>query len=86
MWILGEAPDASLEKLGALFRRHGLTTADLDAWKAGRNDVQKAGACELRGVRRELARKEKALAEAVAIIVLQKKFRQSWGTRTTLRR
>jgi len=91
MRILGEAADASPEELGALLRRHGLTTADLDAWKAAlgsvgtgskkarKTDAEKADARELRRVKRELARKEKALAEAAAIIVLQKKVQGILG-------
>lgn len=89
--ILSEAADASPEELGALLRRHGLTTADLDAWKAALGSVgkrskkarktgaEKAEARELRAVKRELARKEKALAEAAAIIVLQKKVQGILG-------
>jgi len=89
--ILGEAADASPEELGALLRRHGLTSADLDAWKtalgtAGKgskkvrtSDAEKADARRVRALERELARKDKALAEAAAIIVLQKKVQQILG-------
>ena len=89
--ILAEAADASPEELGGLIRRHGLTTADLDAWKdalegvgrtpkkAGKSDAEKAEARRVRALERELARKEKALAEAAAIIVLQKKVQAILG-------
>ena len=83
--ILAQAVDASPEELGALLRSHGLTTADVDAWKGAlgsvsrrtgkprKSDAEVAEARRVRSLERELARKEKALAEAAAIIVLQKK-------------
>lgn len=82
--ILAQAADTTPEELGALLRSYGLTTSDLDAWrealgsvgtrprKPRKSDAEVAEARRVRGLERELARKEKALAEAAAIIVLQK--------------
>jgi len=89
--ILGQAAEASPEELGAMLRRHGLITADLDAWKAAlggvgkrprtprKTDAEVAEARRVRGLERDLARKNKALAEAAAILVLQKKVQALLG-------
>ena len=81
------APD----ELGALLRREGLHEADLAAWReamtaalddakpdagAGKGAVQSK---RIRHLERELQRKDKALAEAAALLVLQKKARSLWG-------
>lgn len=88
--ILAQSAEVSPDELGALLRSHGLTTADLDAWKAAlgsvgqrsrrprKSEAEVAEDRRVRGLERELARKEKALAEAAAIIVLQKKVRGIW--------
>jgi transposase len=74
-------------QLGGLLRRRGLHKATLDEWReamlrggkaelAGRQE--KATGAEVRRVKeleRELHRKDKALAEAAALLVLQKKVR-----------
>jgi transposase len=72
-------------QLGGLLRRRGLHKATLDEWReamlrggkaelAGRQE--KATGAEARRVKeRELHRKDKALAEAAALLVLQKKVR-----------
>ena len=89
--ILGQATGAAPEELGALLRQHGLTTGDLDAWKAAlggvgkrprkprKTDAEVAEARRVRALERELARKDKALAEAAAIMVLQKKVQALLG-------
>ena len=79
------------EALHAWCRERGLFAHHLTSWKsafcAGRKSnfdlaENKAGARELRDqndqLKRELKRKEKALAEAAALLVLQKKFRALW--------
>lgn len=88
--ILAQAVEASPDELGALLRSHGLTSADLDAWKDAlgsvgqrlrkprKSEAEVAKDRQVRDLERELARKEKALAEAAAIIVLQKKVRGIW--------
>jgi transposase-like protein len=80
------------EGLNAWCRERGLFAHQLDGWKrdfcrepAGAGEAS-ANARELRVLRernqclqRELARKEKALAEAAALLVLQKKYRALLG-------
>jgi transposase-like protein len=80
------------ELLGAFLRRKGLHEADLERWKAdmlagvsgGRPDKarkkEKAALDRrIRDLEKELNRKEKALAETAALLVLKKKARQIWG-------
>lgn len=70
---------------GAWCREHGLYPADLDSWKqdavAGLGEPRAASATEAREDRRrvkelerELRRKDKALAETAALLVLSKKL------------
>lgn len=72
-------------------REHGLYVEQLDAWKQAFEAMDEAGApanhAELAAVRKqhrqlekELYRKEKALAEAAALLTLSKKARAIWGT------
>ena len=88
--LVVEAGGLSGEQLGAFLRREGLHEADLDEWReamvAGltpaRPTSKHARSVELRRVRqleRELHRKDKALAEAAALNVLQKKVQDLWG-------
>jgi hypothetical protein len=77
-------------QLGAWCRERGLFVHQLEQWKAsffgGINPAMlTAPAGELRSLKeqnnqlkRELLRKDKALAEAGALLVLQKKFRALW--------
>jgi len=82
--ILVEASALSDEDLGAFMRREGLHEADLERMReaalAGLTPVvvQRGPSAEQREnkkLKSELRRKEKALAEAAALLVLQKKFR-----------
>lgn len=78
-------------ELGAFLRGHGLHKADLDEW---RESVLRGARAELAGatnssksrehkrireLERELHRKDKALAEASALLVLKKKAQAIWG-------
>jgi transposase-like protein len=83
-----EAVGLSEEELGAFLRRKGLHEAQLDEWRdaalsalGSRNggNPSKAETKRLRELERELKRKDKALAEAAAILVLQKKVQALWG-------
>ncbi len=89
--IVVAAAACSPDELGALLRREGLHEADLAAWReamtaaleegkpeagAGKGAVQSK---RIRHLERELQRKDKALAEAAALLVLQKKARALWG-------
>jgi hypothetical protein len=78
-------PDA---ELGAFLRREALHEADLDRWRrdslAGLSSQvvpkRQADMAESRArqLEKELDRKEKALAEAGALLLLQKKVREIW--------
>jgi transposase len=79
------------EELGAWCRRHGLHTHHLERWKRDAlsdcSDIQKAPANneirrlqqENKALKKELDRKEKALAETAALLVLKKKAESIWG-------
>lgn len=84
---LGEA------ELGAYLRRAGLHSDHLHGWRnemmdavqknptAGRTKTELAQAKKrIRELERELRRKDKALAEATALLVLKKKADLIWGT------
>jgi transposase len=84
-----EAAAVPEAELGEWLRRKGVHAAQLDEWRAQamaglsgaakRTKETAADARQIRQLERELARKEKALAEAAAIIVLQKKVKAIWG-------
>jgi transposase-like protein len=84
---LHETHGLSGEKLHAWCREKGLFNHHLASWRVAFCTVDKAapGNREFRGLKdeieklkRELVRKEKALAEAAALLILQKKFRALW--------
>ena len=74
------------DQLGEVLRREGVHEAMLDEWKRDmleglarrRNDSQ-GDSKRIALLERELARKDKALAETAALLVLQKKVREIWG-------
>ena len=87
-----EASALSDDLLGAFLRRKGLHEADIERWKAEMLTGVSGGAPDkaqkkektalnrrIRELEKELNRKEKALAEAAALLVLKKKARQIWG-------
>jgi transposase-like protein len=72
------------EALGAFLRREGVHLAELEEWRRLAREAlsgtkRLAPSKELRRVQAELARKEKALAETAALIVLKKKVEAIWG-------
>jgi len=82
--FLTEASVLSDEELGAFLRKEGLHEVDLQNMRKAALDglrppVVRRGLSpqeqELKELKRDLRRKEKALAEAAALLVLQKKFR-----------
>jgi transposase-like protein len=92
MEVLLQAASLSEEELGGFFRERGIYEAQLRQWRAealdglsmgkGNNDVSAQLSAERKKVKeleRELRRKEKALAEAAALLVLQKKIQARWG-------
>lgn len=88
--LVQEAARLSDEDLGAFLREHGLHEAQLQEWRqtaldalAPRRSHQTPETRQLRqrlaATERELQRKEKALAEAAALLVLKKKVQDLWG-------
>jgi transposase-like protein len=90
--IVMQASGLAESELGELLRREGLHEETLEAWRkavqeAALDALQPAGPARARGgdrkkikqLERELARKEKALAEAAALLVLKKKVQAIWG-------
>jgi hypothetical protein len=84
---LQESHALSGEALQAWCRERGLFAHHLASWKTAFCAPAKASAetGQLRGLKdeneqlkRELTRKEKALSEAAALLMLQKKFRALW--------
>jgi len=77
------------EDLGAFLRRKGLHEAQLREWRQqvlsglekspARVSKRAPEARRVKELEKELRRKEKALAEAAALLVLQKKVRAIWG-------
>ena len=81
---MGRAGDLEGEALGAFLRREGVYLAELEQWRklaanALSGTKKQAPSKELRRLKAELARKEKALAETAALIVLKKKVAEIWG-------
>jgi transposase len=80
-------------ELGAFLRREGVHEAELGQWRAAVMDAAKSaldGAAtkpssrgadtkRIKELERELRRKDKALAETAALLVLQKKVQEIWG-------
>jgi hypothetical protein len=85
--VLADAADLDGEALTAYLQRQGVRLAEYEQWRIALDEGGRASAStnkRLRQLERELARKEKALAEAAALLVLKKKWRHSTGrTRTT---
>ena len=84
---LHETHGLSGETLYAWCREKGLFAHHLASWRAAFcvNEKAASGTREIRilkdeneKLKRELVRKEKALAEAAALLILQKKFRALW--------
>ena len=83
-----------VDELGAFLRREGVHEAELEQWRtalleAGQAALEGGGAPRpasrpgdtrrIKELERELRRKDKALAETAALLVLQKKVREIWG-------
>ena len=86
---LHETHSLSGDALHAWCREHGLFAHHLTSWRTAFCETAKAapgtGTRELRilkeendQLKRDLVRKEKALSEAAALLILQKKFRTLW--------
>jgi transposase-like protein len=85
-----EASALSDEELGEFLRKNGIHSAQLEQWRqdaiAGLGTAprkpsgkQTPEAKRIRELERELRRKDKALAETAALLVLKKKAEAIWG-------
>jgi transposase len=82
-----EASQLGAEELGEFLRREGLHEETLAEWRTTALDALAPSSSRSRGgdkkrikrLERELVRKDKALAETAALLVLQKKVRDLWG-------
>ena len=90
-----EASSLDDEQLGAFLRSKGLHQTHLDQWRSQmlngllngpskkKSREKTVDAKRIRALEKELNRKDKALAETAALLVLKKKSRRSGETRTT---
>lgn len=90
--VVTEARELSGSALGALLRREGLHEAQLASWRTaaeaalaepargrGSSPAPTAEAKRIKELERELRRKDTALAETAALLVLKKKLAAIWG-------
>lgn len=86
--LVQEASALSDADLGEFLRRRGIHEADLAAWREAAlaglgaalgTPARSGDARRVRELEKELRRKDKALAETAALLVLQKKVRAIWG-------
>jgi transposase-like protein len=74
--ILAKASTLTGAELMGCLQREGVLQAEYDQWRLALSEEGRASLAttkRMRAVERELARKEKALAEAAALLVLKKK-------------
>lgn len=78
--IMALARELSGAELTAFLEKEGLHLAELQQWRLSLDEgsESKATVKRIRQLERELARKEKALAEAAALLVLKKKLAHLW--------
>src|SRR5690242_20785899 len=80
--ILAEASELAGDQLAAYLERAGVKLADYERWRLSLEEGGQAAVAtskRIRSLERELARKEKALAEAAALLVLKKKVESLYG-------
>jgi transposase-like protein len=80
--VLADASDLDGEELTAHLQREGVKLAEYEQWRIALDEGGRASAStnkRIRQLERELARKEKALAEAAALLVLKKKVETLYG-------
>jgi len=78
--VLAEASGLSGDQLHAYLDREGVRLVDFERWRIALQEDGRDSAVVTRRIRqleRELARKEKALAEAAALLVLKKTIAQA---------
>jgi transposase len=77
--ILADAAALSGEKLRSFLTDKGVSLVEFQRWKSALEDDEKSSVVSSRQIRkleRELQRKEKALAEAAALLVLKKTIQE----------
>jgi transposase-like protein len=89
--VVMEAATLDDEQLGAFLREKGLHMTHLEQWRKQmldglqhtgskkRSRDKKENAKRIRALEKELRRKDKALAETAALLVLKKKVQEIWG-------
>jgi ribonuclease P protein component len=80
--ILTTVAKLSGEELTAFLAREELHLAEVEQWRLALDDEGRSSRAvtnRIRRLERELARKEKALAEAAALLVLKKKLQDAFG-------
>jgi len=88
--LVNEASALSDEEMGEFLRKNGIYGAQLEQWRkealAGlnaplrqRSTKNSPEAKKIRELEREVIRKDKALAETAALLVLKKKAQAIWG-------
>ena len=80
--VLAEASNLDGEELTAYLEREGVKLAEYEQWRIALDEGGRASAStnkRIRQLERELARKDKALAEAAALLVLKKKAETLYG-------
>jgi transposase len=80
--IVSESGKLDGDALTAYLHREDVKFAELEQWRLALEEegrASKATTDQIRALQRELARKEKALAEAAALLVLRKKTQALWG-------
>ena len=87
--VVSDASCLRDEELGAFLRREGVHEAQLIEWRAQvqaafasptrRNHKPSLEAVEIRTLKKDLDRKNKALAEVTALLALSKKVQELWG-------
>tara|TARA_R110002072_G_C7825364_1_gene523712 strand:- start:462 stop:950 length:489 start_codon:yes stop_codon:yes gene_type:complete len=79
--ILAAARELSDAELGPYLRKEGVHPDLLEAWQNALQGsrVDPTSQKQIRSLERNLRRKEKALAEAAALLLLQKKAQAIWG-------
>jgi len=80
-----EAASLSEEEFGAFLRSRGLHDAQLQQWRDQMiiglepKPAKRAETKRIKDLEKELRRKDKALAETAALLVLKKKAQEIWG-------
>jgi transposase-like protein len=80
--LMAKAARLAGEELHTFLAGEGLSLGELEAWRLALDEGGRASTAttkQIRKLERELARKEKALAEAAALLVLKKKVGAIWG-------